>query len=136
VTDEANKRHLDEDSERVWRALRRDLGGAILYAAGLSNDARAMSRFNKNWDMLCEHDLGIAGRLYHGLEQLQIRMSRDGEPNNPVDWRLGQMREVLGMVELARERYPGVEGETVGDLVRLVEESIRAEIDEETDFLE
>ena len=125
-----NEEHYDE-VDRLWRAVKRDLSSAIMEFAGFQ-DGKALDRLAKNWDKLCELDLDVAGRLYHGVEQVHMRMARNDKPNSPADHQLRQMSELVGMATIAREKHPDADVKALGELLSLGEKSIQEEIDAET----
>lgn len=121
-----------EDIERLWRALRRDLGNAVLEMAGFLDSTTAINRFEKNWAKLCDLDLDVAAKLYHGIEEVSMTAARLGKSNSPAQHALRQMDEVPGMAEIARAKNPDVVVSTLGELIKLGEVSIRREIDADT----
>ena len=130
----SDEQHAAE-TERLWQQIRRDLNSAILFMSGASaaDDPSPVARLDKNWLKLCEHDLDFAAAIHHGLEQIEGIMARRGKPTSPSDHRLRSLAEVAGLAEIARERYPDAGDLTVGELVRLAQDAIAAEIDDETD---
>ena len=78
---------------------------------------------------LVDLDVAAAAHLHHGFEQIDMMMVQDGRVTNHHH---GEWREILGLAEIARQRHPDANVETVGDLIALGEESIRDEIDTET----
>ncbi|MGH3484750.1 MAG: hypothetical protein ACRDPQ_16145 [Nocardioidaceae bacterium] len=119
--------HWDE-VERLWRLCRRDLGAAIKEMAGYQ-DGRAWDRLVKNWKALCDLDLDVAAALYHGIEQVQMAMSKNGV----TEHRHAQMRGTLGVLEIGRQANPDAETQTVGELYDLGKRAISDDIDHMTD---
>lgn len=130
-----NDQSVGEQTERLWRAFRRDLSGAILEWTGFEDGVagKAIDRLAKTWERLCETNIDVAARILHGVEQIDLMMARNGKPNSPMDHRLRQMQEVVGVATIARDANPDAETETLGDLMRLGDEEIRRQVDEETD---
>lgn len=120
-----------EELNRLWRAIKRDLSSSILEFAGFK-DGNAFDRLMKNWDKFCDLNLDAAASIHHGIEQIEMAMARHGRPNSPSDHRLRQMSELVGLADIAREKYPDAPAETVRDLVGLAETAIADEIDKET----
>lgn len=120
-----------EDVDRLWRALRRDLGTAILEGAGV-RDGQTLVRILSTWERLCEVDLDVAAGIYHGMQQITMAMARHGQVNSPSAHHLGQLSEQVGLAEIGRAKHPEAGAETVGDLIALGEVAIRSEIDAET----
>lgn len=123
----------DDATDRLWRAIRRDLGSTILFMGGFTKDEAPMRRLERNWAKLCDHDLDVAGHLYHGVSEVSLMMARHDQPNSPAEHYGRQIDELLGLATIARERHPDANVKTLGELIDLGEESIRAEIDAETD---
>jgi len=127
-----NEKHL-EDRERLWEALEGDLSPAILEMAGHPDEGGAVNRLVETWDKLCDLDLDLAASLYHGVEEIYMMMGKSGAPNSPADHRVRRMDEIVGLIKIAREKHPDAKTKTVGELVDLAEDTIRGEIDDETE---
>lgn len=92
--------HWDE-VDRLWRAVRRDLGPVILSFAGVGerNDP-AWKRLCGNWERLCAADLDAATRIYHGVHEISVMMARYDKADSPAGRQMrqfGQMGEALGI---------------------------------------
>lgn len=129
MSDVASERDLEV--YRLWRLLKRDLGGAILYFTGADDkaDVRAYRRFRKNWIRLCAFDLDVAASIVHGITELSMMMGRNG-PGDRLDQRL---QEIVQVAQMGRDANPDAEVRTVGDLVALGEKAIADEIDADLD---
>lgn len=120
-----------EEVGRLWQLCGRDLSSAIHEAAGFCESTDALGRLTENWKQLAELDLDIAAMLYHGIDQVRIMMARDGEDVSPSDRAEHHVKEVLGMVAIAREKYPDAQVETLDELLDLGDKAIQDEIDNE-----
>lgn len=122
-----------EEVGHLWHQCGRDLSSAIHEAAGFCASREALDRLTDNWRQLAELDLDIAAMLYHGVEQVLIMMARDGQDASPAERAGHHLKEVLGMVAIARERYPDAQVDTLDELLDLGDQAIRHEIDQELD---
>ena len=129
VDQTAAEQHWDE-VDHLWRAVRRDLGSAILCCAGYRDGQAPINRLTGNWDRLCDLDIDAAASIYHGIEQIYIAMARMNEPNSPSEHRLRQLQELAGMAAIGRDQHPEAEVTTLGGLVSLGDEAIRKELDD------
>lgn len=123
-----------EELDRLWRGITRELSSSILEFAGVK-DGKASERLMAKWKELCDHDLDMAAQLYHGIEQIHTAMGLRGKPNSPDEHRMRQLNEIVGMAEIAREKHPEAKADTLNDLMSIADESVRNEIDAETDEL-
>ena len=124
--------HYDEVG-RLWHSCGRDLSAAIHEAAGFCDSTEALDRLAENWKQLAELDLDIAAMLYHGIEQVQIIMAQHGQKVSPADRADHHLKEVLGVVAIAREKYPDAQVTTLEELLDLGDKAIQGEIDDELD---
>ena len=111
-------------------SLECDLSSAIWAITRFgSNDRKPLEHFERNWDKLCDLDIEIAGALYHGVEQIQMAMARDGRVTEQQE---REHREITGVIKIARDKHPDVKVETLSELIDLGERAIQDEIDDET----
>ena len=123
-----DEQHRDE-VELLVRAFGRDLSGAVFEMAGATQDHEAWDRLVSTWLQLCDLDLGVAARLYHGVEEVQMWLAHDGRAS---EHRRRGLDEMLDMARLAREQHPDAEVENLGELVDLGNKAVRDEVDQET----
>lgn len=120
--------HRDE-VERLVQAFGRDLSGAVFEMAGATQDHKAWDRLEATWTQLCDLDLGVAARLYHGVEEVQNWLAQDGRAS---EHRRRGLDEMLDMARLAREQHPDAEVENLSERVDLGNQAVRDEVDRET----
>jgi hypothetical protein len=100
--------------------------------AGGTDDDRAIKRFEKNWDKLCERDLDVAARIHHAINEIQMMTGRYDDPNGPAARQEQRLDEMIGMAQIGRDKHPAAKASTLGELIELAEQSIKDEIDDET----
>jgi hypothetical protein len=122
----------DQEVERLWRAVKRDTFRAVEWIASVPGDPKAIERLQRNWTKLCELDLEVATALWHGIDQIGVSMARRGEQASPAAQRQRNLAEIVGLSEAGRAAKPDAEVSTVGELMKLGEDAIQAEIDRET----
>ena len=123
--------------ERLWRTLKRDLLASVEEFAGFreavkGDDTHVLprtARFERNWTRLCELDIDVAERIYHGLEEVSSLAGRLGMPNSPSEHSLRLAQEITGLAQLGRSANPDVDVRTLGELVELGEAALRREVD-------
>ena len=124
-----DEQHRDE-VERLVQAFGRDLSGAVFEMAGATQDHKAWDRLVSTWKQLCDLDLGVAARLYHGVEAVQTWLAQDGRAS---EHRRRGLDEMLDMARLAHEQHPDADVENLGKLVDLGNKAAgRDEVDRET----
>ena len=96
--------------------------------AGATQDHKAWDRLMSTWTQLCDLDLGVAARLYHGVEAVQTWLAHDGRAS---EHRRHGLDEMLDMSRLAHEQHPDAEVENLAELVDLGNAG-RDEVDRET----
>jgi hypothetical protein len=120
---------------RLWGAIKRDYLAAVEIMAGfrpLDDAAQARSkRIRRNWDGLCDLDIDVAARLHHGFEQMWMGLSRRGNPNDPVEHHMRQLKEVVGIATIGRDANPDTDVGTLGELIQMGEDAIRKQIDDD-----
>src|SRR5579875_3956330 len=119
-----------EEIGRVWQRCGRDLPAAIHAAAGFTDNTAALDRLTENWQRLAELDIDIAAMLYQGLERVRTAMARHGEDLSPAEH---DLKEIIGIVSIARVKYPDAQVNTLEELLDLGDAAIRKEIDDELD---
>lgn len=123
-----------EELYRLWRAVRRDLGTAILGFAGIGefND-RAWKRLCRNWQRLCAADLDTASSIYHGLHEVSAMMALYDKADSPADHQVRELNEIADVVSAGREASPDAEVATAGELYALGEQALRDEVGPDTE---
>lgn len=115
-----------EEVGQLWQRCGRDLPAAIYGAAGFADNAEALDRFTENWRRLAELDPDIAALIRHGLARIGSIMAHNGPAQH-------DHKEIVGMVSIAREKYPDAQVNTLEELLDLGDKAIRQEIDDELD---
>ena len=120
-----------EEVGHLWQRCGRDLPAAMYEAAGFTDRTESLDRLTDNWTRLAELDPDIAAMLYHGLEQVRTVMALHGRDVSPARRAEHHLKEIMGMVSIARERYPDAQVNTLEELLDLGDKAIRKEIDDE-----
>lgn len=117
-----------EEVDRLWRSFRRDLSSTLVEFTREGHGTKAADRLGRTWSKICDLDVEVAATIQHAVSQIDLIVSDD----RVAEFQERQRNEYIGMMRMAREKNPDAKTETVGDLMKLADETIQREIDEDT----
>jgi hypothetical protein len=141
---EGNKQVTDVDPvhtsamriDKLLKVVQRDLAPMVLgfgFQVEERTRARIATRFQRNWEELCQLDLDAAAAFYHGVREMDLLMARYGQPFSPADQLGRQDDEAGGILEIGRRANPDAQVATLGELYELGQQAIADEINSELD---
>lgn len=123
--------HLEE-VKRLREAFKRDRGAWILEAARGQENGDAAKRLDATMKRLREVDTELISEMNRLTEQAHSAGRHIGDPRSPEAAITGSLREMIGLGRIGYEANPDAEVETLGEILRLGEQEIRRQVDEDT----